>query len=198
MERTREEIEREIIKFLDEHSTKRADPSDPNGGIKPGTPCALGTSKDNIPRVTPIDFYNDGLTLWMTGDPGEKLATIRSNPNVSVGIYTKSDRSKENRSIMLKGKASLVTYREQKDLYMEVVGKIGILGTIKKAIQSGAIEKRSDLGITPGEDYESQLDKMMNIITMIKVEPEIIALRITQPGGAAEGAGERCVWEKEE
>ena len=98
---------------------------------------------------------------------------------------------------MLKGKASLVTYHEQKDLYMEVVSKIGILGTIKKAIQSGAIEKRSDLGITPGEDYESQMDKMMNIITMIKVEPEIIALRITQPGGAAEGAGDKFVWEKE-
>ncbi len=197
MERTKEEIEREIVKFLDEHSTKRADPSDPDGGIKPGTPCALGTSRDNIPRVTPIDFYSDGLTLWMTGDPGEKLATIRSNPNVSIGIYTKPDRSKENCSIMLKGKASLVTYREQKALYMKVVSKIGILGTIKKAIQSGAVEKRSDLGITPGEDYESQLDKMMNIITMIKVEPEIIALRITQPGGAAEGAGERLVWEKE-
>jgi hypothetical protein len=197
MERTREEIEREIINFLDEHSTKRADPSDPDGGINPGTPCALGTSRDNIPRVTPIDFYSDGLTLWMTGDPGEKLATIRSNPNVSIGIYTKPDRSKENCSIMLKGKASLVTYREQKALYMEVVSKIGILGTIKKAIQSGAVEKRSDLGITPGDDYESQLDKMMDIITMIRVEPEIIALRITQPGGAAEGAGERLVWEKE-
>ena len=94
MERTREEIEKEILKFLDEHSTKRADPSDPNGGIKPGTPCALGTSKDNIPRVTPIDFYNDGLTLWMTGDPGEKIATIRSNPNVSIGIFSPIDRSK--------------------------------------------------------------------------------------------------------
>jgi hypothetical protein len=197
MEKTKEEIEREIVKFLDEHSTKRADPADPNGGIEPGTPCALGTSRDNIPRVTPIDFYNDGLTLWMTGDPGEKLATIRSNPNVSIGIYTKSDRSKENRSIMLKGKASLVTYREQKDAYMAVVDKIGILGMIKKAIQSGAIEKRADLGIIPGESYESQLDKMMNIITMIKVEPEIIALRITQPGGAAEGAGNILVWEKE-
>jgi hypothetical protein len=127
----------------------------------------------------------------------EKLATIRSNPNVSIGIYTKSDRSKENRSIMLKGKASLVTYREQKDVYMAVVDKIGILGMIKKAIQSGAIEKRADLGIIPGESYESQLDKMMIIITMIKVEPEIIALRITQPGGAAEGAGNILVWEKE-
>jgi len=197
MERTREEIEREIIKFLDDHSSKRADPSDPNGGIKPGTPCALGTSKDNIPRVTPIDFYNDGLTIWMTGDPGEKIATIRANPNVSVGIYTKPDSSKEDRSIMFKGKASLVTYRDQKDLYMEVITKIGILGALKKAVRSGVLEKRSDLGISHGEDFETQLDKLMNIITMIKVEPEIIALRITQPGGAAEGTGERLVWEKE-
>lgn len=197
MERTREEIEKEILKFFDEHSTKRADPSDPNGGIKPGTPCALGTSKDNIPRVTPIDFYNDGLTLWMTGDPGEKIATIRANPNVSIGIYTKIDHSKENRSIMLKGKASLVTYREQKDLYVEVITKIGILGMLKKAIRSGVIGKRSDLGITPGEDFEAQMDKMMDIITMIRVEPEIIALRISPLGGAAEGAGERLVWEKE-
>ncbi len=117
MAKSKEEIEREIIKFLDESSSKKS---------KPGTPCALGTSKDNIPRVTPIDFYNDGLTLWMTGDPGEKIATIRANPNVSVGIFSPIDRSKENRSVMLKGKASLVTYREQKDLYMEVITKIGI------------------------------------------------------------------------
>ncbi len=197
MERTREEIEKEIIIFLDASSSKKADPSDTRFGTKPGIACALGTSKDDIPRVTPIDFYNDGLTLWMTGDPGEKLATIRANPNVSVGIFSPIDRSKENRSVMLKGKASLVTYREQKDLYMEVITKIGILDMFEKAIRSGVSGKRPDLGIPPGEDFETQLDKLMNIITMIKVEPEIIALRISQPGGAAEGAGERLVWGKE-
>ncbi len=187
MERTRKEIEKEIIEYLDENSTKIS---------KPGSSCALGTCKDDIPRVTPIDFYNDGLTLWMTGDPGGKIENIRANPNVSVSIYSPIDRSKVNRSIMLKGKASLVTYREQKDLYMEVITKIGILDMLKKAIRSGAIGKRSDLGVTPGEDFEAQMDKMMHIITMIKVEPEIIALRISPPGGAAEGAGERLVWEK--
>ena len=197
MERTKEEIEKEIIKYLDENSSKKADPSDSHEGIKPGTPCALGTSKDNIPRVTPIDFYNDGLTLWMTGDPGEKLTTIRSNPTVSVGIYTRPDRSKENRSIMLKGKASLITYLEQKDLYMEVITKLGILDMFKQAVKSGISKKRPDLGMNPDEDFETQLNKLMNIITMIKVEPELIALLILQPGGAAEGAGERLVWEKE-
>ncbi|MEE8618593.1 MAG: pyridoxamine 5'-phosphate oxidase family protein [Dehalococcoidales bacterium] len=193
MVRTKEEIEKEILIFLNKSSSKKADPSDPYWGTKPGIACALGTSKDNIPRVTPIDFYNDGLTLWMTGDPGEKLATIRSNPNVSVGIFSPVDRSKENRSIMLKGKASLVTKREQEAIYMEVITKLGILDMFKKAIRSGVIEKRPDLGIPPGEDFETQLDKLMNIITMIKVEPEIIALLIIQP----DGTGERLVWGKE-
>jgi len=193
MVRTKEEIEKEILRFLDKSSSKKADPSDPYWGTKPGIACALGTSKDNIPRVTPIDFYNDGLTLWMTGDPGEKLATIRSNPNVSVGIFSPVDRSKENRSIMLKGKASLVTKREQEAIYMEVITKLGILDMFKKAIRSGVIERRPDLGISPGEDFETQLDRLMNIITMIKVEPEIIALLIIQP----DGTGERLAWEKE-
>ncbi|HEY87589.1 MAG TPA: pyridoxamine 5'-phosphate oxidase family protein [Dehalococcoidia bacterium] len=193
MVRTKEEIEKEILIFLNKSSSKKADPSDPYWGTKPGIACALGTSKDNIPRVTPIDFYNDGLTLWMTGDPGEKLATIRSNPNVSVGIFSPVDRSKENRSIMLKGKASLVIKRKQEAIYMEVITKLGILDMFKKAIRSGVIEKRPDLGIPPGEDFETQLDKLMNIITMIKVEPEIIALLIIQP----DGTGERLVWGKE-
>lgn len=188
MGRTKAEIEKEILKFLDESSSKAS---------KPGIACALGTSRDNIPRVTPIDFYNDGLTLWMTGDPGGKLENIRLNPNVSIGIYTPIDRSKENRSIMLKGKASLVTYREQKELYMEVITKLGILDMLKQAIRSGISKKRPDLGMTPEEDFEAQLDKLMNFLTMIKVEPELITLLILHPGGEAEGAGERLVWEKE-
>jgi len=197
MARTKEEIEKKILEFLDASSSKKADPSDPHGGIRPGIACALGTSRDNIPRVTPIDFYNDGLTLWMTGDPGEKLENIRLNPNVSIGIYSTIDRPKENRSIMLKGKASLITYREQKELYMEVITKLGILDMLKQAIRSGISKKRPDLGMTPEEDFETQLEKLMNFLTMIKVEPELITLLMLHPGGEAEGAGERLVWEKE-
>ncbi len=53
------------------------------------------------------------------------------------------------------------------------------------------------MGNTSCEDFEAQMDKMMGNIKMIKVEPEIITLRISPLGGAAEGAGERLVWEKE-
>lgn len=185
MERTKEEIEKEIIKFLDESSSKKS---------KAGIACALGTSKDNIPRVTPIDFFNDGLILWIVAGPGEKLGNIRSNPNVSVGIYTRVRRSKENRSVMLKGKASLITYREQKDLYMEVITKFGMLDIFKKAIRSSVFEKQPAVGFTPSGDFETKLDKLLHRETVIKVEPEIIALLILpSPGGIIE----RLVWEKE-
>ena len=53
MVRTKEEIEKEIIEYLDKNSTKKAGP---------GTPCTLATSIDNIPRATPMSFYNDGST----------------------------------------------------------------------------------------------------------------------------------------
>jgi len=184
MERTKEEIEKEIIKFLDENSSKAS---------KPGSACALGTSKDDIPRVTPIDFYNDGLTLWMTGDPGGKLENIRANPNVSVGIFNPINRSKENRSVMLKGKASLITYREQKELYMEVITKFGILDSLKQAIRSGLIDKQTLFEVSLGEDFETKLDTLLHRQTVIKVEPEIISLLIIPPGGTVE----RLVWEKE-
>ena len=184
MVRTKEEIEKEILGFLDENSTKEA---------RPGTPCTLATSRDNIPRATPMSFYNDGLTLWMSGDPGGKMENIRTNPNVSVAIYSPHDRSKENRSIMLKGKASLITYREQEELYMEVITKFGILDSVKQAIRSGLMDKQPLLEVALGVDFETKLDKWLHRQTVIKVEPEIISLLILPPGGIVE----RLVWEKE-
>ncbi len=114
MAKSKEEIEKEILRYLDENSTHKGDESLPGCGLRHGIACALGTCRDNIPRVTPLDFFNDGLNIWILGDPGGKLVNIRANPNVSVGIYTCMDHSVENRSIQLWGKASLITKREQK------------------------------------------------------------------------------------
>jgi len=54
------------------------------------------------------------------------------------------------------------------------------------------------LEIHPNIDFETQLDRLMNYITMIKIEAELITLLILPPGGVAEGAGVRLVWEKKE
>ncbi len=192
MERTKKEIEKEILEFLNQYSSKKRDPSKPDGANY-GIPCSLGTCRDNIPRVTLIDFYNVGLTLWMVGDPGGKLADMRANPNVSIAIYGMGDRSKGHKSLRLLGKASLVTYAEQEQLFMEMITQFGLLDSFKKLVQSDLIEKIPFFESVRGEDVETRLNKVLNTETMIKVEPDIIILSINKRGDI----GEKLVWEKE-
>ena len=186
MGKSNEEIEKEIIRFLDENGTHKGDGTQPGCGAKHGIACALGTCKNNMPRVTPIDFYNDGLTLWMIGDPGGKLGNIRSNPNVAVGIYTRLDHSVENRSIQLWGKASLLTKRQHKELFMEIITKFGILDAMRQAIRIAMGDSAHD------EVFEAKLDKLVNRETLIKVEPEKIVMLIVPP----EGKAEKLIWKK--
>ncbi len=192
MERTKKEIEKEILEFLNQYSSKKRDPSKPDGANY-GTPCSLGTCRDNIPRVTLIDFYNVGLTLWMVGDPGGKLADMRANPDVSIAIYGMGDRTKGHKSLRLLGKASLVTYAEQEQLFMEMITKFGLLDSFKKLVQSDLIEKIPFFESVRGADVETRLNKVLNTETMIKVEPDIIILSINKRGDI----GEKLVWEKE-
>jgi hypothetical protein len=51
------------------------------------TMCTLSTSKGDVSRATPLEFFADGLTLYISPDPGTKIKNLRANPNVSIGIY---------------------------------------------------------------------------------------------------------------
>ena len=186
MGKSSEEIEKEIISFLNSTSTKKGDGTLPGCGLKHGNACTLGTCKDNIPRVTPVDFFNDGLTIWILGDPGGKLGNIRSNPRVAVAIYTPMDHAKENRSLQLWGKATLVTRRHQKELFKETVEKFGIPEAIRKTI-------KTNMASCTDEELEAALDKQMDKITLIQIEAEKIAHLIILPD---EGP-EKLLWEKE-
>jgi len=48
--------------------------------------CTLVTSKDDIPRGTPIEYFSEGLTIYISPDPGTKTRNIEANPNVSISI----------------------------------------------------------------------------------------------------------------
>ncbi len=48
----------------------------------------LCACKNNIPRATPLDFYNEGLDLYMTPTGGAKVENLKTNPIASIGIYT--------------------------------------------------------------------------------------------------------------
>jgi len=186
MTKSKEEIEKEILSYLDLNSTHKGDGAQPGCGLQHGLACALGTCRDNLPRVTPVDFFNDGLNIWILGDPGGKLVNIRSNPNVSVGIYTRMDHSVENRSLQLWGKASLVTLEKEKELFMEMITKFGVIDAIKRALQVGMLDIASET------DFEAKVAKALSRETLIKIEPERIFLLISRPDGTME----KLKWEK--
>ena len=184
MVKSKEEIEKEIMSFLDENSTYKGDGTQPGCGLKHGLACALGTCRNNLPRVTPVDFFNDGLNIWILGDPGGKIVNIRANPDVAVGIYTRMDHSVENRSIQLWGKASLITLESDKELFMEMVTESGVVDAIKRALQVGMLDIASET------DFEAKVEKALSRETLIRIEPERIFLFISRP----DGTREKLIW----
>jgi hypothetical protein len=64
--------------------------------LKIPTMCTLITSKDDIPRGTPLEYFADGLTIYISPDPGTKVENIQANPNVAVSIYNNVHPDWEN------------------------------------------------------------------------------------------------------
>jgi len=55
--------------------------------LKEQTMCTLATSLGDTPRATLLEYYSDGTTLYINGDPGTKLENIKANPKVCIAIY---------------------------------------------------------------------------------------------------------------
>jgi nitroimidazol reductase NimA-like FMN-containing flavoprotein (pyridoxamine 5'-phosphate oxidase superfamily) len=68
---SREELEKEIIDYL---SKKQ--------------PCSLATcGKDGWPRVSVVDYINDGLTIYIFSEGGDKFKNLKENSRVGIGIF---------------------------------------------------------------------------------------------------------------
>jgi nitroimidazol reductase NimA-like FMN-containing flavoprotein (pyridoxamine 5'-phosphate oxidase superfamily) len=147
----------------------------------------LATVKDNIPRATPVDFFSDGLTIWIAGDPGKKIRNIRSNPRVAVGIYHPMDHSKLNRSLQIQGKAKLISFKGHRKEFVSRIKKFGIFAMIEKLakerVQGGTLAKA---------DRKEWVEKTFSRFTLIRIDPdEITFLRIDPTRGM-----ERNVWKR--
>jgi len=49
--------------------------------------CTLVTSKGDINRGTPLEYFSDGLTVYISPDPGTKTKNLKANSYVTISIY---------------------------------------------------------------------------------------------------------------
>ena len=185
--KSRERLEKEIVRFLNESSSKRGQQTNPEELPDNGLGCVLATSRNNVPRSTPVDFFNDGLTIWIIGDPGKKILNIRSNNRVSVGIYHPMDRSKPNRSLQIQGKARLVTYKDHKKVFLPAVKKFGILRTIENMA-----DKQVQKQLLSPEERAPWVERTLSRFNLIRIIPDEITCLFIHPVKGME----KDVWKK--
>jgi nitroimidazol reductase NimA-like FMN-containing flavoprotein (pyridoxamine 5'-phosphate oxidase superfamily) len=177
---TGEELEEEIVEFLDRMSTRPGGKrTKPGCNMRHGKACGLGTCIDNEPRVTPVDFFSDGMTIWIAGEPGGKIANIMRNPKVALAIYEPVDHSKEQKSAQIWGTAELINVKHDPDEFARKIEAFGM-----KEAAGGVIEEFSRMGMIPKGQEEAALEKALKRFNFIKITPEkvsVLHMRVGQP-----------------
>jgi nitroimidazol reductase NimA-like FMN-containing flavoprotein (pyridoxamine 5'-phosphate oxidase superfamily) len=88
---TREELEHEIVEYLEKKH-----------------PCSLATcGKDGMPRISVVDYINDGLVIYIISEGGEKFANLRENRHVAIGIGTSARTTRSVRGVNIWGRADI-------------------------------------------------------------------------------------------
>lgn len=59
-------LKEEIITYLNQHNVLH-----------------LATCRDDEPRSTPLEYFNNGLTVYIFSEGGGKFANLKANPRVS-------------------------------------------------------------------------------------------------------------------
>jgi uncharacterized pyridoxamine 5'-phosphate oxidase family protein len=151
---SREELEQEISDYL----SKRQ-------------PCSLATcGKDGWPRISVVDFVNEGLTLYIFSEGGDKFKNLKENNKVAVGIGTGSQTMK-SRGINIWGIAEVFD-----DETSEFAHGLKVISPILKGMEEAA---------------GGQIKMPKGIMRMIRITPTRMVYHHTSKGIKLE------VWEAE-
>jgi len=89
----KEELEKEIIDYLSKTQ-----------------PCSLATcGKDGTPRVSVADYINEGLTIYIFSEGGDKFKNLKENNRVAIGIGSSAKTVKSVRGVNIWGIAEVFT-----------------------------------------------------------------------------------------
>jgi len=149
----REQLEQHIVEFIKSHDM-----------------CVLATtSKDNIPRATPIWYNSKGTTLYILTDRGStKLGNIEANPRMSIGISDPRTSWLSVKGVQITGQVTLLTtdnpeFEEALRIY-----------NFKERMKENIEEMRKALGKETGKEIPQ--GKPPRGLVVIKVESKKIEL----------------------
>ena len=177
--KTKTQIKKDIIEFLNATSAQvESKPGKHSCGLLHKNALVLSTCFKNKPRATALEFFNEGLTIYVFGEPGGKIANIKRNSNVSAVVYEQPlDHAKFQRSLQIFGVAELINVRNNPRLYKAKAKKWNLLNVGRK-IMSPMIE-----GSTMSEkEVEKMLEKGLSSLNLIKITPHQIFMNEWYPG----------------
>jgi nitroimidazol reductase NimA-like FMN-containing flavoprotein (pyridoxamine 5'-phosphate oxidase superfamily) len=175
---TKKVIREKILGFLEQSS---ACPDTKKGkfrcGMKHRNALVLATSYKDMPRATALEFFHEGLNLYILGVPGGKIANIKRNKNVSAFIYEQPmDHSVLQQSLQIFGEAELITFRNRKRLFKNKLKKYNMDSVMKRLLEPVAQEK----GLKGKEALEF-IDKFIEACSFIKITPNHMILKEYRP-----------------
>jgi len=142
-------------------------------GMLHRTALVLATSYKDMPRATALEFFNEGLSLYILGVPGGKIANIKRNPRVSAFIYEQPmDHRKTQPSLQIFGTAELITVRSNPRLFKAKLKKWN-LATVMRSLLAPMVKQQN----LQGAEAEAFIGKTTESCSFIKITPDTITLK---------------------
>ena len=178
VQKTKTRIRKDIIDFLDKTSGQiDPKPGKHSCGIRHRSSLVLATCAKNNPRATVLEYFNEGMTLYIFGEPGKKIANIRKNKKVSAVVYEQPlDHGKFQRSVQLFGTAELITAKDRPRLFWSKIRKWHMDKVGRKIMKPMLAHKKLS-----EKEYERLLKRGLATLTIIKISPEQVIFKEWHP-----------------
>ncbi len=176
--RTKAQIKKDIIDFLNRTSGGADEkPGRHSCGMVHRNSLVLATSYKDAPRATPLEFFNEGLTIYIFGEPGGKIANVKRNNKVCAAVYEQPMKhSKIQKSVQIFGTVELISVRNNPRLFKAKARKWNLYGVVDSFLKS--YFKQNKVTEKEKKMMENKLLKSMN---MIKITPDKVILREYHP-----------------
>jgi hypothetical protein len=177
-EKTQAAIRRDIVEFLNATSGRvDPNPGPSSCGIRHRNALVLATCYGSRPRATVLEFFNEGMTIYVFGEPGGKIANIKRNPQVSAIVYEQPlDHGALQKSLQLFGRAELITVRNNPRLFWSKIRKWH-MDAVGRKIMSPLFQKKN----LTGADAEHYVQRGLASLSVIKIIPEHVILKQWNP-----------------